>query len=635
MTLAGPAVAAAGLTLAVRWGGSQLSAGDAFASIWLLELVRGALAPLRACGAAACRMGAASVRLAAVLARKPQTAGLGTSAWPPALRSTLASRTGGLIAVIGPPASGKTRLARALAAAASRLPLRGRFAWAPPEPFLISGLTLRANVFFGAPFDPRRYDAVLRATLLQRYIFAHLPAGDATLADDAAVRALPRGGRQLVALARALYSTAPAVGIACSLSELPPPAAEALLRALRGGERDLCAGWRIMVLDGASAHLLLSASSSGDQGLAVLLRGPLDPAGAGIAAVGRPAALLSHPALATLLRGGNGEGRSRATIRAGVEAAAEALDSPQRRQRQLRRCASASGADRGTPRLTASLPAPAAAVEHHSVSRNPVHVVAALAVLAQLALGAATWALAVTLDAGRIGHRASEAEAESVSTPLPMPLSLAIMGLLSLSGAALLAMAAAGACAAAASLLPAVLGEAGRIKRAYTAATMLCASAFLASAALLAALSPQSLAASAPAAALLVALARSHHRKSPSHVAASASIDAQLAQAALLRDLTPLHAAEVVAAHGASRLMSARLAGQLDDQCAAEQTLTRIFTFYGVCFDVAGAALLAAALWSANGGPGRTGWAVLQARVAGAALRIGWALVMAAPPEAT
>jgi hypothetical protein len=210
------------------------------------------------------------------------------------------------------------------------------------------------------------------------------------------------------------------------------------------------------------------------------------------------------------------------------------------------------------------------------------------------------------------------------------------MALLSLCGAALLAIAS--ACAAASSQQPNALGEAGRTGRACTAASMLCGTAFLASAALLAAIVPQSLAASLPAAALLLAalvqLAR--HRHSPAARAGTASTQALLAQAALLKDLSSVHAAEVVAAHGASRLMSARFAGLLDEQCAAEQTLARISSCFGLGFDAVGAALLAAALWGVDDGPGRVAWAVLQARVAGAALRVGWALGMAAPPtEAT
>jgi hypothetical protein len=97
-------------------------------------------------------------------------------------------------------------------------------------------------------------------------------------------------------------------------------------------------------------------------------------------------------------------------------------------------------------------------------------------------------------------------------------------------------------------------------------------------------------------------------------------------------------AAATVAAYGVSRRFGADLARLLDAHGGAEWRLAALAARAGVAADVAAAAALAAALF-AHGphglGAAAVGWAALQARWAGAAMRAAAALALDLPPAAS
>ncbi|KAK7867419.1 hypothetical protein R5R35_003843 [Gryllus longicercus] len=118
-------------------------------------------------------------------------------------------RSGSLAAVVGPVGSGKSSLLQAVLGELPPLEgdveVRGRVSFAGREAWVFAG-TVRQNVLFGQPLERARYDAVMRACVLDRDV-AQLPRRDLTLVGDQGV-ALSGGQRARLNLARALYRDA-------------------------------------------------------------------------------------------------------------------------------------------------------------------------------------------------------------------------------------------------------------------------------------------------------------------------------------------------------------------------------------------------------------------------------------------
>lgn len=90
-------------------------------------------------------------------------------------------------------------------------------AYCAQQPWILNA-SVRENVLFGSPTDEARYAAVLAACALGPDL-AIMPAGDATVVGDAGI-SLSGGQKARIALARALYSTAPLLLIDDALSAL-------------------------------------------------------------------------------------------------------------------------------------------------------------------------------------------------------------------------------------------------------------------------------------------------------------------------------------------------------------------------------------------------------------------------------
>ena len=115
---------------------------------------------------------------------------------------------GRLTAVVGPVASGKTTLCKAILgevpfARGSITMLRhGKIGYCAQQPFLTNA-SIRDNVVGHGHFDSRRYSAVISATMLDHDL-ATLPHGDSTVTGSGGI-ALSGGQRQRLSIARALY----------------------------------------------------------------------------------------------------------------------------------------------------------------------------------------------------------------------------------------------------------------------------------------------------------------------------------------------------------------------------------------------------------------------------------------------
>ncbi|KLP10892.1 multidrug resistance protein [Fusarium fujikuroi] len=116
--------------------------------------------------------------------------------------------TSHLTAIVGPVASGKSTLCKAILgevpfATGSVVVHRSRvIGYCDQQPFL-TNTTIRNNILGNSPFDDKRYTSVIKATMLDRDL-ANLPQGDSTMIGSSGI-ALSGGQRQRVAIARALY----------------------------------------------------------------------------------------------------------------------------------------------------------------------------------------------------------------------------------------------------------------------------------------------------------------------------------------------------------------------------------------------------------------------------------------------
>ncbi|RKP11471.1 P-loop containing nucleoside triphosphate hydrolase protein, partial [Piptocephalis cylindrospora] len=119
-----------------------------------------------------------------------------------------------VVAVVGDVGSGKSSLLAALMGqlrhtqglAQLYFSRRAAFAYVGPEPWLVRA-TLRENIVFGRPWDPERYEGVIKACALGGEL-TRMARGDATEIADGGGN-LSVGQRQRVALARAAYGTSP------------------------------------------------------------------------------------------------------------------------------------------------------------------------------------------------------------------------------------------------------------------------------------------------------------------------------------------------------------------------------------------------------------------------------------------
>nr|CAD7434431.1 unnamed protein product [Timema monikensis] len=116
---------------------------------------------------------------------------------------------GQLCAIIGPVGSGKSSLLQILLGelplSSGSMSLRGEVSYASQEPWLFVG-TVRQNILFGQPYQPKRYKEVVRVCALTRD-FELFPNGDKTIVGERGV-SLSGGQRARINLARAVYREA-------------------------------------------------------------------------------------------------------------------------------------------------------------------------------------------------------------------------------------------------------------------------------------------------------------------------------------------------------------------------------------------------------------------------------------------
>ncbi|KAF4949196.1 hypothetical protein FGADI_9053 [Fusarium gaditjirri] len=113
-----------------------------------------------------------------------------------------------LTAVVGPVASGKSTLCKAIlgevpfATGSIVVPRSRVIGYCDQQPFL-TNTTIRNNIIGNNHFDDKRYTSIINATMLDRDL-ANLPNGDGTTIGSSGI-ALSGGQRQRVSIARALY----------------------------------------------------------------------------------------------------------------------------------------------------------------------------------------------------------------------------------------------------------------------------------------------------------------------------------------------------------------------------------------------------------------------------------------------
>ena len=114
--------------------------------------------------------------------------------------------SGTLVSIIGQVGAGKSSFLMALLGEMEKhrgeARLQGTVAFVPQIPW-IQNATLRDNILFGAPYNPHRYQDVLRACALESDIQI-LPTGDQTEIGEKGIN-LSGGQKQRVSLARAVY----------------------------------------------------------------------------------------------------------------------------------------------------------------------------------------------------------------------------------------------------------------------------------------------------------------------------------------------------------------------------------------------------------------------------------------------
>ncbi|XP_045760472.1 ATP-binding cassette sub-family C member 4 isoform X1 [Maniola jurtina] len=116
---------------------------------------------------------------------------------------------GKLCAIIGSVGSGKSSilhlLLNELRAISGKIQLSGPLSYACQEPWLFVA-TVRQNILFGLPYNPKKYKEVVRVCALQKD-FQQLPHGDQTLVGERGA-SLSGGQRARINLARAVYRQA-------------------------------------------------------------------------------------------------------------------------------------------------------------------------------------------------------------------------------------------------------------------------------------------------------------------------------------------------------------------------------------------------------------------------------------------
>ncbi|KAG8161139.1 hypothetical protein KVR01_009403 [Diaporthe batatas] len=140
----------------------------------------------------------------------------GSFGWSPAriilTNINLRIPTSGLTIIIGPVASGKSTLCKALLAETpvalgttrtSFAPDSTRVAYCDQTPYL-SNASIRENIVGFSPFDGERYDEAVEAAVLRHDLDVLLPQGDQTQIGTDGIT-LSGGQKQRVCLARALY----------------------------------------------------------------------------------------------------------------------------------------------------------------------------------------------------------------------------------------------------------------------------------------------------------------------------------------------------------------------------------------------------------------------------------------------
>ena len=114
--------------------------------------------------------------------------------------------SGTLVSIIGQVGAGKSSFLMALLGEMEKhrgeARLQGTVAFVPQIPWM-QNATLRDNILFGAPYNPHRYQDVLRACALESDIQI-LPTGDQTEIGEKGIN-LSGGQKQRVSLARAVY----------------------------------------------------------------------------------------------------------------------------------------------------------------------------------------------------------------------------------------------------------------------------------------------------------------------------------------------------------------------------------------------------------------------------------------------
>ncbi|CAE7204206.1 cctS, partial [Symbiodinium natans] len=126
---------------------------------------------------------------------------------------SLQVKRGSQVALVGAAGSGKSTLLAGLAGGCQSelwgedmeengILLSGRLAYAPQQPAILTGSSIRENVLFGSVWDTHRYEQVLATSTLSEDL-STMPLGDRSLPDKLSAAAL-----QAMQLARALYMEA-------------------------------------------------------------------------------------------------------------------------------------------------------------------------------------------------------------------------------------------------------------------------------------------------------------------------------------------------------------------------------------------------------------------------------------------